>query len=495
MTPEKELRRLITILLKHTRTIQLIAYSLEELQFPCNSPLILARLVAKIAGVVEKEILRQYRIGPLSVAAFIKEVKFVIRAMEELVEDLRYSERAVTKQTPWSLVRPLEKLGEKIYNDSLFILRPQWSYNYSLIERVHAYKKCFSQYLTEEHLDDVLTVPEGVSLSEEQPKKKRRKNKRIHRIFVIGFPYMERMNTLLHATLGHELGHPIEKEFFKDEDRNPVHIPPLLIELIKRKSYNGKEVDLRRQISKDLIHVMRIRRRALAELICDIVAVHLFGPAAVFAYNEMSCYRDLDAMRTYPPERHYPPWRFRLRVMLDELPDRWIQDFLRRGKFTPATQRVIREKLTCLRNLVQIRTDIDNIKYDGVLTEIAYDSVKNTLEDAKKFVRDRLENRDYRLDDLKGMTNAQLVKRLINFIPPESFSNGGEEEVICNIRNILNVGWIAYLKRYPYLPYKGGTPKSRDLYLENVFALNRLILKAIEFADLREVWNQRDRER
>src|SRR5205807_913058 len=120
---------------------------LRELRFPSASPLRLAGLIGNLAGAVEGEVVSRYQAGPASPDDFADQVRFFVQALRELAAHLRLVERAATRQTPWSLVRPIERLGEQLHPGSCFVIRPQWSYNYSLWELASLYRRYFTSAL------------------------------------------------------------------------------------------------------------------------------------------------------------------------------------------------------------------------------------------------------------------------------------------------------------------------------------------------------------
>jgi hypothetical protein len=64
----------------------------------------------------------------------VKEADLLSLLAREIVEHVRYAERAVTLETPWSMVETVAEFGQKLYGSKVsFIVRPRWSYNYSLV--------------------------------------------------------------------------------------------------------------------------------------------------------------------------------------------------------------------------------------------------------------------------------------------------------------------------------------------------------------------------
>ena len=196
-----ETKRLITQLIQKVEAINFIVSKQQELIFPSDRPMRLALVISNVATLIKEEITRQYTAGinPSSTEAFDNQIKLAIGAVNKMGEHLRFVDRATTRQTPWSLIRPLEKVGESIHSGCCFVIRPQWSYNYSIGELVPIYRTSFSTWLPKDLLEEALKLSPDAS---------------VKRLYIMGFPYVERLNVLMHTLFGHEIGHPIEKEYF-----------------------------------------------------------------------------------------------------------------------------------------------------------------------------------------------------------------------------------------------------------------------------------------
>lgn len=212
-----ELDRLVTQLVQKARSLRSIVSKLHELRYPSENPLELADLIGRISQALEDETLKRYAEARrlTTRVEFTDQLRFSLYILRILAEDLRFVERAVTPHTPWSLIRPLEKLGQQIHSESYFIIRPQWSYNYSLRERISAYREYLERLLPKDSFEKVF-------------KSQRKGN--LLQIYVLGFPYLDRLSILTHALFGHELGHPIEKEYLSSEPS--YDYLPKLIELV-----------------------------------------------------------------------------------------------------------------------------------------------------------------------------------------------------------------------------------------------------------------------
>lgn len=469
------LERLITQLVHKARSIRLTVTKLHELRYPTDSPLYLAKVISEISQVVEDEILNQYWTGPKSLEDFIVRVKLAIIAIRGLGAHLRFIERATTDQTPWSLIRPLEKIGEQIHPTSCFIIRPQWRYNYSLLELISAYSEAFSELLSKEKLNKAL-YPDNS----------------IQQIYVMGFPNMDRLSVMMYVLFGHELGHPIEKEYFDRENKNSAEFAPKLTHMVLEaldllKELKSLKLEQGAKYYRMITEVHRLRHQALRELICDLVCINLFGPAALFANEEYALSAGLDSVEKKPP--HYPPWRYRLRTMLEEFPSDWIKHFIEKGRFNKTISKALNNKMESIRIAVEQSEDKKKLNEDAE-TRIAYTSLEDALPKVRQFVRQRLKKYGFQLDDLLGATNVQLLKRLENWIPPDAYINNEGDEVIGDVRSVLNVGWLQWVSAYASMPTTTDVKDQISDYFNKVDALNRLVMKAIENINLRSEWKK-----
>lgn len=58
-----------------------------------------------------------------------------ISLAKDIIPYIRYIERSQTENIPWSIIHSLEQLLQTIRGDKyFFLLRPQWNFNYSVIQ-------------------------------------------------------------------------------------------------------------------------------------------------------------------------------------------------------------------------------------------------------------------------------------------------------------------------------------------------------------------------
>ncbi len=463
-----EVDRLSYKLVALVRDLEGIVDRLQDLRYPSTTSKSLLDLILRLARAVEEEALRRLSSAPKSPKDLAVEMKLAIAALQTMGAHLRFVERATTDKTPAQLVRPLEKLGARMHEKAAFLVRPQWRYNYSILELVSQYQRTFQQFLG---VDKTKAACSGGSTFD--------------RLYVIGFPFVDRQNVLLHPLFGHELGHPVEREYFDQEDAAIYHGSIMKACLDYFKAGGAKQtvpLEMLTRASEMSDRIRAMRNRALAELTCDMVLGHLFGPAGLFAMEELAASREIDGIPDSP--RYYPPWRFRLRAVAGEISDDWIERFLSSGEFSAVTRETVKGKVAEIRALVAA-TD-DQKKLDATPeTKIAYGFVNAVLANVRDFVQSRLESRKFRLDDLLGRTHRRLLDRLDEGIPPDGGAPGKSDA-----RVLFNVAWLRYLtiQAKAPLPPRGEEAAKHFRALE---ALNRLVLKAFEYCDLWDLWAAR----
>jgi hypothetical protein len=305
--------------------------------------------------------------------------------------------------------------------------------------------------------------------------------------YVLGLPYIERLSVLQHTILGHELGHPIEKEYFSQEDPQSYMsgLRQAVINEIGLPSPQGT-LQTGTEATAMLERIVNIRHRALAELTCDLVAVNLFAFAGLLATDEFAVTQALDR----PPgnwQTHYPPWRYRLRVMMGEFPENWFDQFLESGGFPEHIADIVREKVVVLRALIG-KDDDKKVLEANAEFRIAYEAVEVTLPKIRNFVRDRLGGCGLTINDIIGHANGALLTRLNDWIPPDAFLNRDGHDTVADLRAILNVGWVRKLDGYTAIQGNVNDPELLRTYFRDTNAINRLVLKGIEYADIREMW-------
>lgn len=448
---------------------------LKGLDYASGTPLLLAGMIESLAirvdsflrrerdkGGYESEAYRQARSGFLILANFLH-------------AHLEYVEDAVVRRTPWSLVRPFEELAESIHGHAAFLLRPIWSYNYTIYECV-------------ENLRGVVDRP-GIFESQEEIDSFY--SQFPQRLYITSFPRLERLNVLFHVLLGHEIAHPIADEWVQGEDEES------LIGEIRRRLTTALKVP------SDLFdysslpdEIYTIRTCALQELMCDYACVLLFGPAALFAFDALGKAMGLDM--TAPGDYH-PPWRYRLRHTLALLPATVLGAYLERCKLKAEERESLSRRYREIEELVSDDSDIRWLNQQ-LPSRIAYEFVEKAKPKAQEFIAQKLEKAGFTLDTLPTAGIADLIDRLQNGILPNEYwvdrqaddvdTNpfwGCRVPVTADLRTIL---LSATFHRAHHLPSAKDCNLSDAEYSQVCHATDRLVLRAIECAYLWRRYNK-----
>jgi hypothetical protein len=264
-------------------------------------------------------------------------IRYQLISISQQISDLskvtRYAETSRAESSPTDLPAILEALVQSIHPTLSVVVRPQNAYGYEyveVIESVTTPARRLLQQLRDEVSDEidheVVRRFSEVSLLAGLPTK----------IGVINYPKIEGQNVLRHAFgVGHELGHLIETALnlraVDENGRSPFleHIELQEIQAVTQKVANlkGSSKAEAQKLLVDTKNDVQVKfLRWLTEIVSDIVAVNLAGPAAVSSFLWMALGEDsLDFVYPDPQQRppasaaYYPPLRLRLKIMVRTL--------------------------------------------------------------------------------------------------------------------------------------------------------------------------------
>lgn len=446
---------------RHTLFISKLADKVQLAEdFTTETPRKLANLITEISKLLGAFIQK-------APAECLPKVNFFL---VQMASHLRYVERARITQTPWSVVHATEYfLKHQVGSKSNFIIRPTWSYNYSIIgEFWDFYKtelKCWSWF-------PLVELKKKLSFDDDET------------IYCISFPRIERQNCLLLVNWGHEVGHifaakwaetkfadmwtmvqeEIQKRIVKHIKKEPPPVDPLF-----------KEVAINKLAARLTRKTMNTARSGLTELICDIIGVHLFGPSAFAANLEFASRYSLDVSPL--DSDYYPPWRYRLRKMLSYCKED-LKDHP--SDFYPGN--VIRPFFKWLRQakeLTNLESDIQILE-DSIATKEAYDFISSNFDNVIKQAISLLPShsqKQYKLHE-RTIVIEKLVNRLHLGIPPNEVTNLSKNP--SSLQDIISAAWI----------FKIESISKDDKWgkLEDLDVLFRLVLKACESSYIHKIW-------
>jgi hypothetical protein len=392
----------------------------------------------------------------------------VIRGMGTL---LQHFDNAHTAQTPRGLPQMLGALMARLEPNATLVAWPQSSYNYTIRDLLAPLKQMTQSLLSKQAHQAVFANVTGP-------------------LNFVSFPRIERDNVLLHAIFGHELGHPLAKEFLASEKGTPRYSAALhrvtesllkhyKLSTDRKGALSGTQGQMKSYV-EGLRRVLILRERGLQELISDCVGVLLFGPSALFASYDILSLGELDEP---PGTGTYPPRRFRLRVILRLLDAEGYTAVLESALATtePEISSALSRYLRHLRELTARETDKSNLGIDPVV-KLAYDWIEQTLPEGTVFAGTKLAPVRY---DPKRITAEvpELIERLRIQVPPSEIGVPPDSKVI-DWRSALVAGWACRLHMVE--GPSAGTPKG----IAQSETMNRLVLRAVEFTILSEEYRQ-----
>lgn len=413
----------------------------------------------------------------------------------------------------WSLVSLIERFSRCLYPEARAIIRPRWEYNYSYISlKDEIIKIMSSTNFSDENIASAINVQISKS----------------PHFFSLAYPPTSNYNIMMSAIWAHELAHLADniEAFYEarnlaseSEDRSIA--PPDQIEFLSTKllrSFSSKpseelynalfsslikeeittsEEERRKIFGQVYEHIAALVHVWARELFADIFSIHMFGPAALFAYLEFvgSDSKRLDISSNY----YYPTERIRLRFMLQEY-NKWSSNSAWVNKFPVELKMSLEMELSYLEDL--LGTKIDNIILprtedsfewaDQKVMNIAYQVLYNNLDIFMEKIYELVEKIKARNDaafikpeDLENTTSQ--VSQLMSHLPPVFNVNKENENKLLGL--VVNAGWLVWLHHKYYgldNTFPGYAEKSKIFE-----GINLLLQKSIENAEIKRWFDKR----
>lgn len=418
-------------------------------EYPTEAVEVFARAVERITGAV----------GRVVEQAPEERVKqFACQILSSLAEDLRFISGASSSLVPAPLIPAIDSLVAGLFPDRTILLRVQATYNFEVFEVFENYKEMLSHLLEQTEIDQIFGST---------------------RLLIISMPEIENASVLLQPTIGHELGHRIADQLLDNEDQTELlhSIEERIGDLRWANSRIGDLPELFQIPTRQHVFdtILQARRRALEELVSDLVGFQLFGPSALFSVEYIAATDTWDGV---PSEDYdfYPPWRYRLRELLafagvPELTGAIAR--LEGEEPVPAIREAAIGRLRTLEAIAGEDTDKSAIEDDELLRR-AYTDVEAALRNSRQHVSEALGPSAYGLESFVREV-GRLLERLALGVPPDEVDGTTPD-----FRSAIAAGW---LYRVSYLPL----PFSADgtWTAECDRAINRLVEKAIESIELK----------
>ncbi|WP_436717351.1 hypothetical protein U8335_10695 [Roseiconus lacunae] len=298
----------------------------------------------------------------------------------------------------------------------------------------------------------------------------------------IYLPNLHRSNGFLHVLIGHELFHPIVTEFL---DRERAKAKPKLHAICQSHLKKlGFQPDLffQQRLDDLLNYALQQWEKGIMELMCDMGAASVFGPAALWTLSGFAATQDMNS----PPSgqfQFYPPWRMRIRV---------VNDLLRTKENAEA---LLSQLGTALRGNGQdahadsldasfaeevVAFSPSDLAAEPVpemrqLTLEVYQLVEGALPDASDFVIQKASNVPKRWHETLNEIPTLLERLSLHVPPSELLETQKQESKAASMTGIVTACWLERLR----------LEKAGDLDLGSFRRLCRLMLKAIEDSELK----------
>lgn len=295
-----------------------------------------------------------------------------------------------------------------------------------------------------------------------------------HHFVTVYLPGLHRANAFLHILVGHELFHPIVEPFVHQEQAN---IESNLRDECKKLFGKSNQPLLDQHRLDQIIETtLECWRQGLRELMCDMGAAALFGPAALWTLSSFAAINLMD-IEPSPATEFYPPWRLRIKTVVDYLVEHEklednlmsLANELRKASHEDHATAL----LTGYENEAKVASE-QTFNPKNPLVKIAYNQIDRSLANAKNEVKRLSEKYSGKwttsLDEI-----PHLIGRLKLKVPPsEIVEPGKRSSKSASFTAILIACWIERLFR-----------ESAALALDDYREVCRLTLKAIEDSNLK----------
>lgn len=422
--------------------------------FPTGTPKSVIDLLQQVLGKIENQI---------NIAPDERTLSLICQTIQSYGRFLEYFDNAHTEQTPRALAQLLESLCKTLQPGAKLVVWPQAAYNYTIRDILPAIKRPLENLLSE---DEQKNLFQNFTVS----------------INLVSFPRIERDDILLHAIFGHELGHPIadnfllgEKENFKEKYETCLAATQVKINTEVQKTPQGQIPIFALVEGQKLTNIVHhIRKRGLEELLSDVVSAYLFGPSSLFAMYDVLAMDNLD--QSPNNQNAYPPTRYRLRLVKKILENEGYLNALQQipdnNEFGFENQAIV-DMLAMIDQIVAIQSDKTKIKSD-FCSEIAYEWLENTIEDAIPYVKKMVKDTLYDKEKI-AVEIPSLIERIAMGIPPNEINV---------YPDIKNVDWrSAILAAWLYKINGKKIGKTKPLELINSSDIDRLqsiTMRAVE---------------
>lgn len=426
---------------------------LRAKEYYSKDPKILLSLFSKIIKQITESMKSIENEDPIR----IKRINFLLTVYHHFLDEIEHIE---ADNVPVEMLPIFNEILKEYKLKTVLVFRPNPMYNYSYFPITSLIAEISQKY------------PE-VGVSEAQ-----------NDIVVISFPSSERTSALLHCCFAHEIGHHLNESF-----SIAAQIEPKILELIDKKLLDkyvegllesfrkhksvidGTEVTLDKFILKDRLFLWvteefaRIIRKWLDEIVSDIFAIYLFGPAYIFAISEfLLSSQDLEKYS----ETHPPPF-IRVKNLVK-----------------------LFDEFGFYKDLEAYADVVKRIDFYKEISKRTFESENETMQDIKNIILERCINALFDLVKPLVLQRVNLQKRNYNFedinkaviafrnlIPGNEILNKNAVSKPIDAISILNAAWIVRINFIEEL--YSMLPKTEKSIVRNI--IDELTLKALDLQE------------
>ena len=433
---------------------------LQQQQYRSGTPVKLAEMLCSLARIAAKNLQNtvQDHLVSRSESSFQR-----IRAWDSVIRTaashVRYLWGSQADRNPGTLSRTLDNvLGERGIGAEV-LLREKWKYNYAVnLHQVSDwYRSPLKGVYSDAELDELLPRTKSP-------------------IYTIAHPAIERHSILLHAALGHELGHLVVEEWLQKNNGKVslgIALRDKAIDIVDKRSDDASpstELERASEITATVSEIGWRRRRLLEEYGADLVGAQFFGPASLFALAHIGIPLPQAPYNSRAKHLYYPPLAGRMELVLNSLREEtadgesWLP--LPNDDSVRGLREAVDERVAAIESLVQgQRGSSDPI--DSAAIELA----QKGLQEFKVYMRERFGEE---LSPSTTMVSAcRLVLSLQKHLPPNDLSNDPSSIKAPPLEAVLNAAWF-----YRIWSIDANVDLSKRV--DELAVLNRLVIKALE---------------
>lgn len=414
----------------------------------------------KLIGLLEdviKQISRAVRKISQDDIVGIKRINLLLSLYHLCLDEIEHIE---VNNVPVEMLPLFNRMKEKLRLKTVFVFRPSPLYNYSYYP--------ITEFINE------------INKKEQHPEIKAK-----YDVAIISFPSSERNSALLHCSLAHEFAHHLNVEFSIAKEIEPKILEIIDEELLRRyvtkyrqsfsrtKTIVGKtEVTLDTFLLEERVRMMLteecadIIRGWLDEIVSDIIALRLFGPAFVFAIAEfLISHQDVKKYSA----KHPPPF-IRLKCMMEIFDQLTFFNDLR-------SYPKIKERIGYYKKISEQTFESKDENALNLRNMILERGITKLFEPAKSLIESHLKTpkRPYKKNHVKHAVSA-----FINLIPANEVLNFKKRtSKPIDAISILNAAWIVRINFIDDL--YSSLPNVEKAVVRNI--LDNLTLKSLDLQE------------